>query len=146
MRLPRPPFMRVLAGICVLLLASACALLSHDGGGSVMPSAGEVSVPVSGSAVAGPTCPVVTEPPQPGCAARPVEGAVILVLAADGSQVKRIVAGADGSFAVRLPAGRYRLVPQRVEGLMGTAPEQTLEVQRGSAVSDVVITYDTGIR
>jgi hypothetical protein len=138
--------MRLLAGISILLLAAGCALFPRSGGGAVRPSATEAGVQVSGSAMAGPTCPVVTEPPQSGCAARPVNGAVILVLAADGSEMKRVVSGPDGRFAFVLPAGRYRLVPQRVAGLMGTAPEQTLDVRSGRGVSDLVITYDTGIR
>ena len=53
--------------------------------------------------------------------------------------------GADGTFAVPLPAGSYVVVPQPVEGLMGTAPQQSVDVAAGTR-SDIVIVYDTGIR
>ena len=100
---------------------------------------------IRGIATAGPTCPVVTDPPDPGCADRPVAGAVILVLAMDGSEVGRVVTGADGSFGVELAPGAYRVVPQPVEGLMGTAAEQAIRVEAG-APAEVTISYDTGIR
>jgi hypothetical protein len=100
---------------------------------------------IRGIATAGPTCPVVTDPPDPGCADRSIAGAEILVLAMDGSEVARIVTGADGSFGVELAPGAYRLVPQPVEGLMGTAAEQTIRVEAGAPAA-IVISYDTGIR
>jgi hypothetical protein len=37
------------------------------------------------------------------------------------------------------------VTPQPVEGLMGIAPEQTVDVEAG-ARSDIVLVYDTGIR
>jgi hypothetical protein len=73
-----------------------------------------------------------------------VASAVIVVLAAGGREVIRVTSAADGAFRIALPPGRYRLVPQPVEGLMGTAPEQELVV--GDAMSLLTITYDTGIR
>jgi len=107
------------------------------------PSDGRI---LRGVAVAGPTCPVVTEPPDPACADRPVAGARILVLDAAGSEVAAIVTSDDGSFSVELPAGSYQLVPQAVAGLMGTAPPITVEVRGGAEPGLVTISYDTGIR
>ena len=53
--------------------------------------------------------------------------------------------GADGRFTVALPPGTYRLQPQPVEGLMGTAPEVIFTVSSGEP-ADVTVSYDTGIR
>jgi hypothetical protein len=137
--------MRTNLGLAVVVLAASCSV-SPGGGPSTTPAASIAGVTVEGKVVAGPSCPVVTEPPQPGCADRPVSGAVVLVLDADGTRAARLVSDARGAVNVALAPGRYRLVPQPVAGLMGTAPEQELTVRRGEAVDDLVIAYDTGIR
>jgi hypothetical protein len=133
--------------VALLLLLAGCRLV--PGGGSpadsISPSASAAGAGrLHGQVVAGPTCPVVTEPPQPSCNARPVAGAVLVVLDVSGHEVGRVTSGADGSFSLSLAPGNYRLQPQPVRGLMGTAPEQDVTVD-GSA-STVTITYDTGIR
>lgn len=98
------------------------------------------------AAFAGPTCPVVRDPPDPECVDRPVEGAVIVVQDEDGAEVARVTTDADGAAAVELDPGRYELVPQPVESLMGTAPPVTVTLVRGVLAEPVAITYDTGIR
>jgi hypothetical protein len=100
---------------------------------------------IVGSAVAGPVCPVERVPPDPACAPRPVEGAVIVVRAQDGSEVARATTLEDGSFFVELSAGTYQLEPQAVDGLMGRAAAQTVTVADGSATT-IQLDYDTGIR
>jgi hypothetical protein len=62
-----------------------------------------------------------------------------------GDHVATVMTGPDGSFSVDLPAGSYRLQPQPVEGLMGTAPEVTFTVMVGEP-TDLTVSYDTGIR
>lgn len=105
----------------------------------------EERVVVSGYAHAGPMCPVETMPPDPACADRPVEGAVILVRNSAGVVVAEPRTAADGTFSVELTPGTYTLIPQAVEGLMGTAPEQVITV--GTVPLDGIdLSYDTGIR
>lgn len=101
---------------------------------------------VSGTVTAGPTCPVVTDPPDPSCADRPVEGAVLVVTTLDGVELDRTTSDANGRFALSLPTGTYRLEPQPVEGLMGTAEPVEFSVEPGAPALDLVIGYDTGIR
>lgn len=101
---------------------------------------------VSGKVTAGPTCPVVTDPPDPSCADRPVEGAVLVVTTLDGVELDRTTSDANGRFALSLPTGTYRLEPQPVEGLMGTAEPVEFSVEPGAPALDLVIGYDTGIR
>lgn len=98
------------------------------------------------TALAGPTCPVVSDPPDPDCDDRPVEGAVIVVQDEAGAEVARMATDAAGTAAVELPPGRYVLVPLPVEGLMGTAPPVTVTLVGGADAEPVVIAYDTGIR
>lgn len=107
----------------------------------------EPSVDVHGLVTAGPTCPVVTDPPSSSCADRPVEGATLIVTTDAGSEIARATTAADGTFALSLPPGTYRLVPQPVDGLMGTPPPIAFAVLTGSSPIELSpITYDTGIR
>jgi hypothetical protein len=99
---------------------------------------------VTGRASAGPTCPV-EQPGDPACAPRLVAGAVLVVTGAGGAEVARVTTDAGGEFSIGLQPGDYTLVPQPVEGLMGTAAPMPFTVAAGSpAVLDV--SYDTGIR
>lgn len=97
-------------------------------------------------AMAGPTCPVVSDPPDPNCDDRPVEGAAIVVQDEGGAEVARLVTDGEGMAVVELPAGPYVFVPQPVEGLMGTAPSIDVSILDGLEPEPVMIVYDTGIR
>ena len=101
---------------------------------------------VRGVVTAGPTCPVVTDPPDPACADRPVAGAVLVFTDADGAEVARTTSQADGTFSVELAPGVYRLVAQPVEGLMGTPAPIDFQVEDGQPMTEIPVLYDTGIR
>jgi hypothetical protein len=118
----------------------AVRLLSEEGD----PLPGETGI--RGVVVAGPTCPVVTDPPDPDCGDRAVPGAVLVILDMDGEEVARVSSAADGSFALDLAPGAYRIVPQPVEGLMGTASALDVRVEIGEPPGDLTIAYDTGLR
>ena len=122
----------LLALVASLLLASCQAL-----------SAGQE---VTGTVTAGPVCPVVTDPPDPACEDRPVAGAEIVVRDASGETVARARTAEDGTFSVRLAPGSYEVVPQAVEGLMGTASPIEITVEDGVPTEPIEISYDTGIR
>ena len=114
---------------------------------SCWPVAPTDDVVLNGTAVAGPTCPVEQDPPDPDCAERPVAGAEIVVLDASGSTVTRLTTGEDGTFMVALEPGSYQLVPQPVEGLMGGAPAPVMvDLAAGEVPDPVLLAYDTGIR
>lgn len=98
------------------------------------------------TALAGPTCPVVSDPPDPDCDDRPVEGAEVIIQDEAGVEVARVRTDTEGAAVVELPAGRYVLVPQPVGGLMGTAPPVTVDLVNGAEPGVVTVAYDTGIR
>jgi hypothetical protein len=89
-------------------------------------------------------CPVESVPPDPACADRDVAGAVILVRNSTGVVVAEPRTSAEGRFTVTLSPGEYTFIPQPVDGLMGTAPEQTVVV--GTTALTLDFGYDTGIR
>ncbi len=134
------------------VVLSATVLLSSCGTGSsgespppstTSPVAASASVTVS--AVAAPVCPAVQNPPASGCSPRPVTGATIIATGSQGEEAATGITGADGSVVLRLPPGSYTVVPQPVEGLLGTAPAVDI-VLAESETLQVQVEYDTGIR
>jgi Carboxypeptidase regulatory-like domain len=121
----------------LLLTVASCA----PGKGSPPTGTGRLR----GVVVAGPTCPVVTDPPQSGCGDRPVAGATLVIVDAAGDEVATATTGDDGRFRLDLPAGTYEVQPHPVDGLMGTAPPVTATVVVGQSMQ-VTVSYDTGIR
>ena len=145
-RWPRQEAMNRLSsrGLAAILISLAgLVACSTPGGGSPVP---DDETGIRGAVVAGPTCSVVTDPPDPECADRPVAGAVLVILDADGDEVARVTSAVDGTFVVALAPGGYRIVPQPVEGLMGTASELDVTVEVGEPPAALTIVYDTGVR
>jgi hypothetical protein len=126
---------------------------TDDGSGGVVPDAA-VAIPAEGGpwivgrAVAGPTCPVVQNPPDPACVDRPVAGAVIVIRDGSGAEVARATTAADGTFLAAVPGGgTFAVEAQPVDGLMGTPSAFIVEVgDAPSAWVATVVPYDTGIR
>ena len=84
-------------------------------------------------------------PPDPACAPRPVDGAVLTFGDAAGKEVARVTTAADGTFFAELPQGFYVVMPQPAKGLLGTPGPQSVTVAAGAAVR-LDLSYDTGIR
>jgi hypothetical protein len=100
---------------------------------------------IGGVVTAGPVCPVEKNPPDPACAPRPVDGAILSVRDAAGTEVARVTSAADGTYFAGVPGGIYVVMPQPVKGLLGTPGPQSVAVADGSAVR-LDLSYDTGIR
>jgi hypothetical protein len=126
--------------MALLLVMAATALACQP------PADDDDGTMLTGLVLAGPTCPVERDPPDPACDERPVEGAEIVIVDVRGDEVARTRTDAAGTFAVRLPAGEYQLVPQPVEGLLGTPGPTAIAVEDGVDLDPVTIVYDTGIR
>jgi hypothetical protein len=99
---------------------------------------------VAGHVAAGPVCPV-ERPGDSACAPRPVAGAILVVQGGDGHEVTRVTTDTGGLFRISLAPGDYTLVPQPVQGLMGTARPMPFSVQAGEPTA-LEVSYDTGIR
>ena len=123
-----------------LSLVIAAVLVGSCGGSGP----DDVVHPVSGAVSAGPTCPAISDPPDPACDDRPVEGARLVITTADGKQVAEAVTDADGAFTVELATGRYVVTPQPVAGLLGTPAAVDIDVT--GVPLTVEFAYDTGIR
>jgi len=101
---------------------------------------------VRGTVSAGPTCPVERDPPDPACAPRLIAGAALVVTDASGAEVARAMSGEDCTFSIELASGAYRLTAQPFEGLMGTPEPMDFRVEDGAPMTEIQVSYDTGIR
>jgi hypothetical protein len=95
--------------------------------------------------LAGPTCPVVRDPPDPACDARPIVNGEVVIRSPDGTELARATSNEAGEIALQLPPAAYYVEPQPVEGLLGTAAAIAFSVVGGETV-DLNLDYDTGIR
>lgn len=94
---------------------------------------------------AGPVCPVEKFPPDPACAPKPVPNASILIADASGHQQATVTTDASGQAAAELPPGMYTVTAQGAAGFMRGPEPQQVTVEDGH-VTEVTLTYDTGIR
>jgi hypothetical protein len=128
--------------VLLLLLIAALAMLTACD--PAEPSA-EGSIVVV--AMAGPVCPVETNPPDPSCAPRPVANAPIVVTPAGGGDdvVAEGTTDAAGRLTLAVPIGDYLVTAGAVEGLVA-APEPVVVSVLANLATEVPIAYDTGIR
>jgi len=109
------------------------------------PGPEDASATVVGRLVAGPTCPVETDPPDPACEPRPVADAEIVATSEDGAEIGTR-SEEDGTFRLTVPPGEVTIVFGEVEGLL-MAPDQVTVVLDDDETLDLgEIAYDTGIR
>jgi hypothetical protein len=99
---------------------------------------------IRGTVLLGPTCPgpADSEATQEPCVTP--YAAQLAILDADGKVVARVTSGADGTFAVDLPAGDYTVAPQNGDPVP-SAPSQPVTVEPGK-YTEIQINYDTGVR
>jgi hypothetical protein len=122
--------------VTLILVLAACEMPTSTEGGALLVEA-----------LAGPTCPVETDPPDPSCAPRAVARARIVVSPADGRDIAVAMGETDahGRLTLEVPVGDYIVTAGAVEGLMGAPAPVAVSVLAGEA-SEMQLLYDTGIR
>ncbi len=70
---------------------------------------------------------------------------MIIVTDSEGTEVARGTTGTDGKVIIDVAPGQLTIVPQPVEGLLGTAAALSVTTIAGQR-TQVAIQYDTGIR
>jgi hypothetical protein len=142
-----------LARMLPLLALAMVAACGSPGEGSPLPDPSPAVSPaggpprVTGTVTAGPVCPVEQNPPDPGCAPRPVAGAVIRATNASGQEVGRTTSAADGSYQLIVgETGFVVISASHVDGLVGDPAPVSVLLDSPSVVEHVDLEYDTGIR
>ena len=102
---------------------------------------------MTGAITAGPVCPVEQDPPDPRCAPRPVEGAVIVATNASGQEVGRTTSAADGSYELVVSeTGTVLITALPVAGLAQPPEPVSVTFVIPGEVDHIDLVYDTGIR
>ena len=130
---------RLISMRTITLILMTMAMLAGCGGSATGSHQGRLVVTVR----AGPTCPVeqVGNPCDPRRPAR-----VSLVVERSSGELVALVVARNGRGSLDgLDAGRYRLIPQPVSGLLGTPAPVAFSIAAGG-VTRLRLNYDTGIR
>lgn len=110
------------------------------GGGGIAP----YHSGIRGTVMAGPTCPVERNPPDPACADRPLQTTVTVFRTVDMAHAIAVTTSdASGAFEVTLSPGEYVVAAGQ-----STLPRctQTPATVGPSGYTKVVVSCDTGIR
>ena len=99
-------------------------------------------------AMAGPVCPVESDPPDPSCAPRPVAGAPVVVTPADGSDnvVAQGETDADGRLTHGGPGRRLPRICGGGRRAWSPHPSLSWSSVLADLTTEVPVAYDTGIR
>ena len=84
-------------------------------------------------------------PPDPACAPKPVPNVTVLIADEQGQPQGMVVLDGTGQQSVSLEPGTYTLTAQGASGFMN-GPEPQRVVVDADQVTEVALTYDTGIR
>ena len=125
---------------CPEVVATSTTGGGGSGGGSILP----YTSGVRGTVLLGPTCPVVRDPPDPGCANRPYATAIAVYRANSASPFIIGNSDIDGTFEFSLPPGSYTLAASS-----GSTFPRCSEINvtvSPDAYAIAVIFCDTGIR
>jgi hypothetical protein len=99
---------------------------------------------VEGTVTIGPSCPVLRDPPDPGCADKPYAAELIVQTASDKREVGRTMSTASGKFHIGLAPGKYVLVPVGGRIYPQASPQEF--VVAAGVFTKVDIQFDSGIR
>jgi hypothetical protein len=125
-----------------LVLVGLVVLVAGPGAAPAAPASG-----IAGRTVAGPTCPVETVPPQPGCAPRGLAATLRVRRVGSRAPATALHSGAEGRFRIVLPPATYVLQPLPRGRSSYPRPPTARRVEvHAHRFTYVTIAYDTGIR
>ncbi len=119
----------------LILLGPSCGLFSNDGDG--------LDTGLTGRVLAGPTCPVVTT--DDPCPDRPFS-ATFDVYDSRERLVTRFQSDAEGFFEVALRPGTYTIIPGESAPIIHPRTQQQIVKVEPEGMTEVTLTFDTGIR
>jgi hypothetical protein len=129
---------RIVPGVAIGLVLAAVGAL--DAG--IASSSG-----IRGRVTSSPTCPVERTPPDPACAPRGFAARLTIRHVSDNGVAARVATKGDGSYSVRLKAGRYNVSARPVSGRpLPSCPRRVRATVRSGRYTRVAIDCDSGIR
>jgi len=136
----------LLAGVLLCAPASTAAQSEQPVDDPSMPDPNTSSTTLAGQVLIGPVCPVVRIGQGDQCADQPYPGNLSIRTPGGDQEVAQITADAQGSFAVDLAPGSYKIVPLSPPGhILPRGVPQTVTLDLGMTTT-VEVHYDSGIR
>lgn len=132
----------VLAGVVVLLLVLGVSL---SGMLNKTEPVAESWGTIVGTVLLGPTCPVVSDPPDPACADRPYETSLAITTADQSRVIKEIKSDPSGRFQVDVPPGEYAIRSSAAANVLPYCALESVIVPVNDSV-EVTVNCDSGIR
>ena len=127
---------------CEFVCPSATTTPPTGGGGGILP----YNSGIQGVVMAGPTCPVERNPPDPACADRPTATNIWISRKTAPQQVIATTqSDKQGTFQLSLPPGEY-VIQAGSSGLPFPRCSDTTATVGPSGYTNVVVSCDTGIR
>jgi len=121
---------------------AATSTSGGGGGGGIAP----YNSGIKGTVMAGPTCPVMRDPPDPACADRPLQTTVSVARASDPARtVATAQSDSKGIFQLSLPPGDYVVTAGNPQAMLPRCNEASVTVGP-AGYSAVTVSCDTGIR
>jgi hypothetical protein len=106
---------------------------------------GEFWGSIYGMVLLGPTCPVVSDPPDPECADKPYQTELVVTTLDQSYVIKEFSSDEDGKFYVDVPPGEYAIRSAAAANVLPYCSSDAIEVDVNSGV-EVTVFCDTGIR
>ncbi len=112
----------------------------------VCPTASSTSSGIKGTVMAGPTCPVERDPPDPQCADKPIQTNIWISSKINPQQVIATASSdTEGAFQVSLPPGEY-VIQAGSSGVPYPRCNDTSATVGPAGYTAVTVSCDTGIR
>jgi hypothetical protein len=101
---------------------------------------------IRGMVLLGPTCPVVTDPPDPKCADRPYATSLVVTTSDQSTVIKELQSDDTGNFSVEVDPGEYAIRSAAASNVLPYCSSGEVIKVNAGAYTETTVQCDTGIR
>ena len=101
---------------------------------------------ISGMVLLGPTCPVISDPPDPECADKPYATALVVTTSDQTSVIKAFRSDETGRFSVQVAPGEYSIRSEAASNVLPFCSSNGNIKVNINAHTETTVSCDTGIR
>ena len=106
----------------------------------------ETTSGIVGTVLLGPICPVVQDPPDPGCADKPYASRLVLTTADQARIIHEFVSDVNGRFRVQIKPGEYAIRSAVASNIWPYCSSSNIIKVMPNNYTETVVNCDTGIR
>lgn len=101
---------------------------------------------IRGLVLLGPTCPVVTDPPDPECIDRPFATSLVVTASDQSRVIKEFQSDETGNFSVQVNPGEYAIRSAAASNILPYCSSGEVIKVNAGAYTETTVQCDTGIR